>query len=181
MQALPQKTQRASSTECNLQRFPWGGKHLNSLVAQESHIWQFWDFSHSAVLASFWKCSWMVPVPLFDNPLFCWALLSIRMRSKSRAPTSLGSAMLQPVMDSSGCDTFRLPIDAVLLSKKKYNIHREEERKQGAMSLFLNDDSTQAGMQTPGFWSPFQYATHDPASNRENEISFQRSDAVFRT
>jgi len=66
--------------------------------------------------------------------------------------------MPQPLTDSSGCDIFRLLIDAIPLSKKKYNIHREEERKQGAMSLFLNDAGMQAGMQTPGFWSPLSFS-----------------------
>lgn len=81
---------------------------------------------------------------LSDTQLFCWALLIIRKTSKSRGPTSLGSTMPQPLRDSSGCDTSHLPIDAVPLSEKEYSIHREEERKQGAMSLFLNDASRNA-------------------------------------
>lgn len=31
-----------------------------------------------------------------------------------------------------------------------------------------------------GLYSPFQYATHGPAANREKEISFQISDPRFR-
>lgn len=53
------------------------------------------------------------------------------------------------------------------------------------LSLFLNDPSTHAGMQTPGFGprSPFcgiPYTTTGPAANREEGISLQISDPTFR-
>lgn len=75
MQALPQRAEGASSAKCILQRFPWGRK-LNSLVPLESNIWQFWDFSSTAVSVSLWKCSWMVPVPISQTNNYsvehCW-------------------------------------------------------------------------------------------------------------